>query len=94
MKMRVEQMGKQNDKLINNMARIYERNSDTGEIKSRAKGDYGNERIEEPAMSDKYIGGSLKKDVIHNIWGTKRIVFQDNWYVQLSEVVNIIEKKL
>ena len=32
--------------------RIYERNPDTGVIKSRKKGDYGNERIEHPTQED------------------------------------------
>jgi len=30
--------------------RIYERNPDTGEIRSRKHGDYGNERIETPGI--------------------------------------------
>ena len=30
--------------------RIYERNPDTGEIRSRKFGDYGNERIETPGI--------------------------------------------
>ena len=43
--------------------RIYERNPDTGEIRSRKPGDYGNERIETPGIkrhivySDKEIAG-------------------------------------
>jgi hypothetical protein len=37
---------------INQVGRIYERNPDTGVIKSRKKGDYGNERIEHPTQED------------------------------------------
>jgi len=37
---------------INQVGRIYERNPYTGEIKSRKKGDYGNERIEQPTQED------------------------------------------
>tara|TARA_R100001443_G_scaffold114545_1_gene130708 strand:+ start:829 stop:1125 length:297 start_codon:yes stop_codon:yes gene_type:complete len=32
--------------------RIFERNSDTGQIRSRKKGDYGNEKIDYPSQDD------------------------------------------
>ena len=43
------------------MSKIYERNPDTGEIRSRKVGDYGNERKEKVAPPKKKRGRPKKK---------------------------------
>ena len=71
--------------------RIYERNPDTGQIKSRKKGDYGNERIEE-AM-DKVIHPlrkRIRKEVLEELWAADKLNKDGYWYIKLTDVIKII----
>jgi len=80
--------------------RIYERNPDTGEVRSRKFGDYGNERIEVKGGPDKFnaiqsslhheLQDKVRKDVLSEIWAAHKVVHNGKWYVSLSEVCNII----
>ena len=46
--------------------RIYERNPDTGEVRSRKPGDYGNERIETPGIKRHIIYSDDELSGINN----------------------------
>ena len=122
--------------------RIYERNPDTGELRSREIGDHGNERIEAHPTQDETIAfnrkqyleseiaaaghhdgyvmeglkneledkkqvrlpfikkkmdsmhydiqGKVRREVLNELWASNKITYNGKWYVQLSEVVNII----
>jgi len=67
--------------------RIYERNPDTGQVKSRVKGEYGNERIEVKGIDEKV---DIRKDILNDIWAAHKVVHNGKWYVELSEVCKII----
>tara|TARA_R110002051_G_scaffold223584_1_gene286838 strand:- start:2801 stop:3205 length:405 start_codon:yes stop_codon:yes gene_type:complete len=122
--------------------RIYERNPDSGVIRSRKAGDHGNERIEyleseiaaaghhdgyvmeglkneledkkqvrlpfisdhnkakqvieREGLQDKMdtmhydIQGRVRREVLNELWAANKVNHNGHWYVQLSEVVNII----
>ena len=99
--------------------RIYERNPDSGVIRSRKPGDYGNERTEylkseiaagghhdgyvmeglkkeKEYLQDKMnamhydIQGRVRREVLNELWAANKVNHEGKWYVQLSEVVNII----
>ena len=76
--------------------RIYERNTDSGVVKSRKPGDYGNERIEGnmDEVMDKVIHPIRKRiraEVLDEIWAAPKVNHEGHWYVRLADVVNIIE---
>ena len=67
--------------------RIYERNPDTGQIRSRKKGDYGNERVEVKGKDNKV---DIRESILSDIWAANKTVHNGKWYVELSEICNII----
>tara|TARA_R100000005_G_C4823518_1_gene103600 strand:+ start:156 stop:395 length:240 start_codon:yes stop_codon:yes gene_type:complete len=68
------------------MSKIYERNPDTGEIRSRNVGDYGNEKVivegKEPI--------NMRESILSDIWAANKRVVDGKWYVELSQVAEII----
>ena len=68
------------------MSKIYERNPDTGQIRSRVKGDYGNEKVivegKEPI--------NMRESILSDIWAANKRVVDGKWYVELSQVAEII----
>ena len=68
------------------MSKIYERNPDTGEIRSRDFGDYGNEKVvrkgKEPI--------NVREEILSDIWAANKRVVDGKWYVELSQVAEII----
>ena len=68
------------------MSKIYERNPDTGEIRSRDFGDYGNEKVvrkgKEPI--------NMRESILSDIWAANKKVVDGKWYVELSQVAEII----
>jgi len=65
--------------------KIFERNPDTGEIRSRKSGDYGNERIEQVA--------EIRQDIISDLWACRKKVVDGKWYIELSQAVKIISNE-
>ena len=79
--------------------RIYERNPDTGEIRSRKPGDYGNERIEYPSQDDIIAfnrkenalkDNELREDILSDIWSANKNVKDGHWYVRLTDIIKIV----
>ena len=75
--------------------RIFERNPDTGQIKSRKKGDYGNERIEGniDEVMDKVIHPvrkRIREEVLDELWAADKLNKDGYWYIKLSDVIKII----
>jgi len=82
--------------------RIYERNPDTGQIKSRKKGDYGNEEIVSDSLDyskqlnetmDKVIHPVRKRiraEVLDELWAADKLNKDGYWYIKLSDVIKII----
>jgi len=64
--------------------RIYERNPDTGQIKSRKKMDYGNERTEVDASNE-----SNQMEWLDELWGLDKKLVDGKWYISLSDVVKV-----
>ena len=58
------------------MSKIYERNPDTGEIRSR--------EIKEPTSTN------IREDILSDIWAANKKVVNGKWYVELSQVAEII----
>jgi len=85
-----------------NTGRIYERNPDTNQIRSRKPGDYGNERDEqveaynENAMEeemDKVIHPLRKRiraEALDELWAANKVNHEGHWYIRLTDVVNIM----
>tara|TARA_B100001094_G_scaffold289806_1_gene306965 strand:+ start:429 stop:635 length:207 start_codon:yes stop_codon:yes gene_type:complete len=61
------------------MSKIYERNPDTGEVRSR--------KIQDPT---KWIGANIREDILSDIWAANKKVVDGKWYVELSQVAEII----
>ena len=68
------------------MSKIYERNPDTGEIRSRDFGDYGNEKV--IVEGRKPI--NMRESILSDIWAANKRVVDGKWYVELSQVAEII----
>ena len=68
------------------MSKIFERNPDTGEIRSREAGDYGNEKIvvkgEEPI--------NMREEILSDIWAANKVNHHGHWYVRMSDIVRIV----
>ena len=58
------------------MSKIYERNPDTGEIRSR--------EIKEPTICN------LRDAILSDVWAANKKVVDGKWYVELSQVAEII----
>jgi len=89
--------------------RIFERNPDTGQIRSRKKGDYGNERIEKVskvmrnqakdlnAVMDQVINPvrkRIREEVLDELWAANKVNHQGHWYIRMSDIVKIIRGKI
>ena len=61
------------------MAKIFERNPDTGEIRSRD--------IIEPTKAQAAISRS---EILDEIWAAKKHTHNGHWYVRLSDVCAIL----
>tara|TARA_Y100000004_G_scaffold159049_1_gene185701 strand:- start:25 stop:264 length:240 start_codon:yes stop_codon:yes gene_type:complete len=68
------------------MSKIYERNPDTGEIRSRDFGDYGNEKV--IVEGKKPI--NMRDAILSDVWAANKRVVDGKWYVELSQVAEII----
>jgi prophage antirepressor-like protein len=61
------------------MAKIYERNPDTGEIRSR--------EMHEPTKAQQAISRS---EILDEIWAANKTLKDGEWYVRLSDVCAIL----
>ena len=61
------------------MAKIYERNPDTGEIRSRD--------MHEPTKAQQAISRS---EILDEIWAANKTLKDGEWYVRLSDVCAIL----
>ena len=68
------------------MSKIYERNPDTGEIRSRDFGDYGNEKVVKKGKEPI----NMRDAILSDVWAAKKTVVDGKWYVELSQVAEII----
>tara|TARA_Y100001938_G_C8039456_1_gene405315 strand:- start:759 stop:986 length:228 start_codon:yes stop_codon:yes gene_type:complete len=68
------------------MSKIYERNPDTGEIRSRDFGDYGNEKVVKKGKEPI----NMRESILSDVWAAKKTVVDGKWYVELSQVAEII----
>ena len=86
--------------------RIFERNPDTGQIRSRKPGDYGNESIVKTskvmkkqakdlnAVMDQVINPvrkRIREEVLDELWAANKVNHQGHWYIRMSDIVKIIE---
>ena len=69
------------------MSKIYERNPDTGEIRSRT---YGSPTRIVEAHSDDNAKESIRESILSDIWAANKKVVDGKWYVELSQVAEII----
>ena len=67
--------------------KIFERNPDTGEIKSRPV------RSMEQVMEEmvRPIVPRIRAEMLDEIWAAPKVNHQGHWYVRLSDVTKIIE---
>ena len=66
-------------------ARIFERNPDTGRIRSRqARFGAGSAKPQAAVPAD------LTQDILQDIWAANRKVIDGKWYVELAQVCAII----
>jgi hypothetical protein len=75
--------------------KIYERNKDTGAIRSRKPMDYGNETIEGSIddVMDKVIHplrGRIRAEALDELWAANKVNHKGHWYIRLTDVVNIM----
>ena len=73
--------------------RIFERNPDTGAIRSREVGDYGNETYHDKGDEDMDEGlykDSIRENILSDVWAANKRVVDGKWYVELSQVAEII----
>ena len=68
------------------MSKIYERNPDTGQIRSRVKGDYGKETV----IREGSDSIDMRESILSDIWAANKKVVNGKWYVELSQVAEII----
>ena len=61
------------------MAKIYERNPDTGEIRSRD--------AHQPTKAQQAISRS---EILDEIWAANKVTHNGHWYVKLSDVAEIL----
>ncbi len=69
------------------MSKTYERNPDTGEIRSRDLKKVV-EKMVKPATQD------MREDILSDVWAANKKVIDGKWYVELSQVAEIIGGKL
>jgi len=68
--------------------RIFERNPDSDQIRSRKKGDYGNERIEEDEQVNAYNENN-QMEWLDELWGLDKKLVDGKWYISLSDVIKV-----
>ena len=61
------------------MAKIFERNPDTGEIRSR--------EMHQPTKAQAAMSRS---EILDEIWSAKKYTVDGHWYVRLSDVCEIL----
>jgi hypothetical protein len=72
------------------MAKIYERNPDNGEIRSRNVGEpIGSEKIEKPGIT-KAQKAISRSEILDEIWSADKHTIDGKWYVSLSDVCAIL----
>ena len=64
------------------MAKIFERNPDTGEIRSREI-----EKVVTTTPAQKAISRS---EILDEIWAANKVTHNGHWYVKLSDVAEIL----
>jgi hypothetical protein len=79
--------------------RIYERNPDNDQIRSRKKGDYGNETIEGniDEVMDKVIHPvrkRIREEVLDELWAANKLNHEGHWYIRLSDTIKIIQGEI
>ena len=74
------------------MAKIYERNPDTGKVRSRKIVDpmKGDEDQDEGLSYDKPTTSNIRESILSDIWAANKKVVDGKWYVELSQVAEII----
>jgi hypothetical protein len=70
--------------------RIFERNPDTGEIRSRKPGDYGIERIGKVSKKMREQAIDMREEILNELWGANKKVVDGKWYIELSQAIKII----
>ena len=68
--------------------RIFERNPDSDQIRSRKKGDYGNERIEVDEQVNAYNENN-QMEWLDELWGLDKKLVDGKWYISLSDVIKV-----
>ena len=63
------------------MAKIYERNPDTGEIRSRDQ---------HSAKATKAQKAITRSEILDEIWAANKHIHNGDWYVRLSDVCDIL----
>ena len=64
------------------MAKIYERNPDTGEIRSRD--------IQKMVTTTPAQKAITRSEILDEIWAANKTLKDGEWYVRLSDVCNIL----
>ena len=64
------------------MARIYERNPDTGEIRSRD--------IQKMVTTTPAQAAISRSEILDEIWSANKVTHNGHWYVKLSDVAEIL----
>ena len=72
------------------MAKIFERNPDNGEIRSReVGGPIGSEKIVKPGVT-KAQKAISRSEILDEIWAANKHIVNGDWYVRLSDVCDIL----
>ena len=64
------------------MAKIFERNPDTGEIRSRD--------IEKRVATTPAQAAISRSEILDEIWAANKVTHNGHWYVKLSDVAEIL----
>ena len=64
------------------MAKIYERNPDTGEIRSRD--------IQKMVTTTPAQAAISRSEILDEIWSANKVTHNGHWYVKLSDVAEIL----
>ena len=64
------------------MAKIYERNPDTGEIRSRD--------IQKMVVTTPAQAAISRSEILDEIWAANKVTHNGHWYVKLSDVAEIL----
>jgi len=72
---------------------IFERNPDSGAIRARKVGDYGNEKI----INTKEVQSGpidLRKEIADDLWAANKKLVDGKWYVPISDVLKIVNGEI